>query len=157
MAEIFTKVRSFAVLTLVAAPLSVAHAGPPFVTDDPAPTDYEHFEIYLYSQGTAAGGAKTGTALGLDMNYGVLPDVQVSVTLPVDFSAPQRTRAVFGVNDAEFGIKYRFIEESDDGWRPQVSFYPSIDASFGGSHANKSTGATHEFLPLRFCSAFPLV
>ncbi|MGD0865728.1 MAG: hypothetical protein ABSA49_09245 [Rhizomicrobium sp.] len=34
-------------LVLVALPLDVAYAGPPFATDDPEPTDYGHFEIYL--------------------------------------------------------------------------------------------------------------
>jgi hypothetical protein len=137
-----------AAIALVAGPSSLAYAGPPFVTDDPEPTDYGHFEIYLYSQGTQDGDTKTGTALGLDMNYGALPNLQISLSVPVDFSAPQRRRTVFAVSDVELGVKYRFVEESADGWRPQVSFYPSIDTSLGGSRANGGSGATHEFLPL---------
>jgi hypothetical protein len=30
-----------------------ALAGPPYISDDPEPTDYQHFEIYTYSLGTA--------------------------------------------------------------------------------------------------------
>jgi hypothetical protein len=133
---------------LVAAPLSAAHAGPPFLTDDPDPTDYQQYEIYLYSQGVVDGGANTGTALGLEVNYGALPDVQVSVALPAGFSAPARSQATFGVSDAEFGVKYRFLEEEMDGWRPQVSFYPAVQAALGSSGKSLGDSATHLFLPL---------
>jgi len=27
-------------------------AGPPFVSDDPEPTDYKHYEIYTFNSGT---------------------------------------------------------------------------------------------------------
>lgn len=30
-----------------------ALAGPPYVSDDPEPTDYKHFEIYTFNNGTA--------------------------------------------------------------------------------------------------------
>ena len=30
-----------------------AVAGPPYLTDDPEPTDYKHFEIYAFTNGTA--------------------------------------------------------------------------------------------------------
>jgi hypothetical protein len=129
-------------------PLDVAHAGPPFATDDPEPTDYGHFEIYLYSQETSGDAIKTGSAVGLEVNYGALPNVQVSASLPIGFAAPAHARTTFGVSDAELGIKYRFIEEDDDGWRPQVSFYPSVDAALGNSGKTMADSATHEFLPL---------
>ena len=35
---------------------SPASAGPPFITDDPEPTDYQHWELYVFSQGTHAMG-----------------------------------------------------------------------------------------------------
>jgi hypothetical protein len=128
------------------APQSAARAGPPFVTDDPDPTDYQQFEIYLYSEGELDSSRNNGTALGLEVNYGLLPDVQVSVAIPADFSAPNRSHPVFGVSDAEFGVKYRFLEESETGWRPQVSFYPAVQAALGSSDLGES--ATHEFFPL---------
>jgi hypothetical protein len=34
-----------ATLTLVLIAASVARAGPPYLSDDPEPTDYEHYEI----------------------------------------------------------------------------------------------------------------
>jgi outer membrane putative beta-barrel porin/alpha-amylase len=123
-----------------------ANAGPPFVTDDPEPTDYGHFEIYAFTQGLSAEGSKSGTALGLEVNYGLVPDVQVSVSLPVGFSAPNRSRPRFGITDAEFGVKYRFMSEDKEGWRPQVSFYPSIDGAI--ATRNFGDNETHEFFPI---------
>jgi hypothetical protein len=35
-----------------------AVAGPPFVSDGPEPTDYKHFEIYVFSNGTATSAAR---------------------------------------------------------------------------------------------------
>lgn len=137
-----------AVLALVAAPLSAAQAGPPFATDDPEPTGYGHFEIYLYSQGTSAGGDKTGTALGLSVDYGLLPGLQVSASLPLDYDAPARAKMKFGVSDAELGVKYRFIAEDDAGWRPQISFYPSVAMALGDSGRAMGDKAMHVFLPL---------
>src|SRR6185437_10432619 len=45
-----------------------AIAGPPYVSDDPEPTDYRHFEIYTFSNGTATRDGTTG-ASGIDFNY----------------------------------------------------------------------------------------
>ncbi|MGD0144385.1 MAG: hypothetical protein ABSC92_14610 [Rhizomicrobium sp.] len=125
---------------------SIAHAGPPFATDDPEPTDYGHFEIYLYSQSVSAGNNENGPELGLEVNYGALPDLQISASLPVGFSAP--SRAEMRLSDGEFGAKYRFIEEDADGWRPQVSFYPSVEVALGNSGRNTGDSAMQEFLPL---------
>jgi len=135
-------------LALTAVPMGVAKAGPPFNTDDPDPTDYRKFEIYLYSQGTVDSGSKAGTALGLEINYGALPDVQISVALPAGFTAPSRARATLGISDVELGVKYRFIEEDESGWRPQVSFYPALEAPLGKSGKALGDSATHIFLPL---------
>jgi hypothetical protein len=140
------RVRLVIALALAAAPLSAAHAGPPFLTDDPDPTDYQQYEIYLYSLGVVDGGANTGTPLGVEVNYGALPDLQISAALPAGFTGPARTQATFGITDAEFGLKYRFIEEDEAGWRPQVSFYPAIQVALGGS--GDGDQATHEFIPL---------
>jgi hypothetical protein len=41
---------------------SSASAGPPFMTDDPEPTDYQHWELYVFSQGTHATGETGGVA-----------------------------------------------------------------------------------------------
>ena len=42
------------------------------MTDDPEPTDYRHFEIYTFTQGTAARDGASGEG-GIDFNYGGAP------------------------------------------------------------------------------------
>ena len=59
-----------------------ALAGPPYVSDDPQPTDYKHFEIYTFSNGTTTRG-DIGGAAGIDFNYGAAPNLQLTTTLPI--------------------------------------------------------------------------
>lgn len=121
-----------------------ALAGPPFVTDDPEPTDTGHFENYLYVQGTRAGGVTSGPAEGVEINYGGFPDTQLSLSVPLDFNpGPGSMGLVFA--PLGLGVKYRFIEDDDDGWRPQVAVFPQVFIPVGSaSHSVPTT----EFLPL---------
>jgi hypothetical protein len=134
-------------LALVVAP-SAAYAGPPFVTDDPEPTEYRTFEVFTYSQGTLAGGRMSDTTVGVEVDYGAAPNLQIGASLPVGFSAVSHAASHFGVIEAALGAKYRFIEEQEDGWRPQVSFYPAIQTAITRSGDSDCDSATHEFLPL---------
>jgi hypothetical protein len=99
---------------------SAAVAGPPYVTDDPVPTDYRNWEIYtgvLYDNEGAGSGNSTSPFA--EFNYGAMPNVQVS--------------ASFSNALNEFGIKTRFVQESKSS--PQISFYPSVQlASTPGAH-----------------------
>ncbi len=125
-------------------------AGPPFATDDPVPTDYEHFEIYFYSEGTYAGGNTAGTLPGIEVNYGAAPNLQISVAVPFAFDKGAGRGTLFGYGATELGAKYRFIQEDDDGWQPQVSFYPSLEIPIGDSDRPVDIGGGHTrfFLPL---------
>jgi hypothetical protein len=59
-------------LTLLLAFGTEAAAGPPFITDDPEPTDTGHWEIYNFAKGTWALGVATGQG-GFDINYNSPP------------------------------------------------------------------------------------
>ena len=56
-------------------------AGPPYLTDDPEPTDYQHFEIYTFTEGTATRDGTSGEG-GIDFNYGGAPNLQLTATVP---------------------------------------------------------------------------
>src|ERR1700739_3102617 len=118
---------------LLAVLAGAPKAGPPFVTDDPEPTAYGHFEIYLYTDGVAERDGFEAAAPALEINYGALPDLQVSAALPLDVAVPKGTPARVRIAGAELGVKYRFVEEDEDGWRPQVSVYPSFQTALGRS------------------------
>ncbi len=129
---------------LVAAISRPATAGPPFITDDPEPTDTGHFENYLYVQGTRAAGQTSGPAEGVEINYGAFPDTQLTVSIPLDFNpGPGSMGMLFA--PVGLGMKYRFIEEDGEGWRPQVAFFPQVQVPVGS--ASRNIPMT-EFLPL---------
>ena len=60
-------------------------AGPPYVTDDPEPTDFGRWEIYGFGSGTLYRRGSDGEG-GLDINYGGARDLQLSAVLSLDYS-----------------------------------------------------------------------
>ena len=89
---------------------SAASAGPPYETDDPAPTDPGHWEIYVFSAVSGARGNLDGST-GFDLNFGAAPGVQLTATLPLDFADDGAKHA--GAGDVELGIKYRFLHREE--------------------------------------------
>jgi hypothetical protein len=115
---------------------SAAYAGPPFITDDPEPTDLGHWEIYNYAQGTKIGGVFSGTG-GFDINYGGFEDVQLTAVIPADFDTGTRAHASLG--NIELAAKYRFLHQQEDSWVPDLAifprlFVPTADRHFGSGH-----------------------
>jgi Putative MetA-pathway of phenol degradation len=121
-----------------------ALAGPPYVTDDPEPTDTGHFENYFYLEGTHAVGAMGGPSAGIEINYGAFAETQLSLSLPLDPNpGPGGMGIVWAPLDG--GIKYRFIDEDANGWRPEVAFFPQFSIPVGSA---SHTTPTTELLPL---------
>lgn len=113
-----------------------ALAGPPFVTDDPAPTDYGHYEIYAFAQGSEARDGR-GSAFGIDFNYGGLPDLQLTAVLPLEIDSPLGGPTVAGLGNIELAAKYRVLHQEDIGWDVAVFpriFLPSGSAEVGEKH-----------------------
>lgn len=127
-----------------------ALAGPPYATDDPVPTDYRSFEVYMYSEGTHTDGDTSGTLAGVEVNYGAAPNLQLSVAVPFAYDTGTGRGTLYGYGAVEIGAKYRFIQEQDHGWRPQVSFYPSAELPIGDSDRPAGIGGGHAryFFPI---------
>jgi hypothetical protein len=127
---------------------SAAEAGPPFRTDDPEPVDYQHWEVYGFSAATHAEGDTAGVLPGVEINYGVIPDVQLHVIAPVAFDKPRGSGTKFGYGDTELGVKYRFIQEDENGWRPMVGIFPLIEVPTGNASRGLGTDHAQEFIPI---------
>jgi hypothetical protein len=125
-----------------------ALAGPPFLTDDPEPVAYQHWEIDTFSQGVRARNNTSGVLPGADINYGALPDVQLHIIVPMAFNATSGQPFHYGYGDTELGVKYRFIHENKESWWPEVGVYPFLEAPTGDAHRNLGAGETREFLPV---------
>jgi hypothetical protein len=102
-----------------------SYAGPPFITDDPQPVDFKHWEFYISSINTMQSGVWTGTSPHFELNYGLIQNVQVHLLLPMNYSYTRNEHTNLGYANTEFGIKYRFVQESDNA--PQIGVFPIIE------------------------------
>lgn len=126
--------------------LLTARAGPPFVTDDPEPVDYQHWEFYLASQHTQTADGWAGTAPHFELNYGVITNMQLHLIAPLAYDAPSDGSTHYGYGDTELGVKFRFLQESDQ-W-PQAAIFPLLEIPTGSESAGLGSGHVQAFLPL---------
>jgi outer membrane putative beta-barrel porin/alpha-amylase len=141
-------IRRFAFgLTIAIGPACVhpAQAGPPYVSDDPEPTDYQHYEIYLFTTGSNAADGTNGES-GIDFNYGALPDLQLTAVIPMAYSLPRDTTNAIGFGNVELAAKYRFLHQKEIGW--DVAMFPRIFLPSGSSRVGNNQPAL--LLPLWF-------
>lgn len=120
---------------------AAALAGPPFLTDDPEPVDYQHNEFYVFSTLDRVDGAQFVQAPAIEYNRGVLPDLQFHIVV----SGLRLIPGAFGLNDTELGLKYRFVQETAD--RPQIGVFPMVELPTG-SAARGGNGQAWYKLPL---------
>ncbi|HUD89135.1 MAG TPA: hypothetical protein VMR17_22000 [Xanthobacteraceae bacterium] len=118
--------------------IAPALAGPPYLTDDPEPTDYKHFEIYTFNNGTVTRD-DTGGETGIDFNYGGAPNLQLTATVPLAFDALAGGPLAAGLGNVELAAKYRFLTQENFGLDvavfPRV-FLPSAASNVGEQHAS---------------------
>ena len=107
-------------LVAVAAP---ALAGPPYLTDDPVPTDSRHWEIYAFTAGEG-GSADFDDDIGLDLNYGAVKGIQLTATLPLSFSHERGEGWRGGTGDVELAVKYRFLDDEKHGF--SAAIFPRV-------------------------------
>lgn len=125
-------------LALTAAGLALttasdADAGPPYVTDDPEPTELAGWEVYGFAAGTSFSHALEGEA-GLDLNYGAAKDLQASATLSFGYEQEGGARIHTNIADTEVGLKYRFLHQSDGTLMPDVALFPKVTLPTAGHH-----------------------
>ena len=132
-------------MPLLAAALATttpARAGPPFVTDDPVPTDHGRWEVYAFVAGVRADGA-TGGQAGLDINYGGADDLQLTAVVPLGFDTGEG-RA--GPSNVELAAKYRFLHQDKASLAPDLAFFPRVITPTGGTRLG--TGHVQLLLPV---------
>jgi hypothetical protein len=123
-------------------------AGPPYLTDDPEPVEYRHWEFYLASQHFRDLGGWSGTAPHFEVNYGVVPDVQLHLIAPLAYAAPIGEAAHYGFGDTELGVKFRFVHEGK--WVPQIGTFPFLEVPTGSQVRGLGTGSAQVFAPVWF-------
>jgi hypothetical protein len=121
-------------------------AGPPLVTDDPEPVEFQHWEVYLASLQMKSATGWSGTSPHVEVNYGVVPDVQLHIIMPLAYNAPASGGSHYGYGDTELGVKYRFVSETDS--RLQVGVFPPLEVPSGNGHEGLGSAQLQIFLPL---------
>jgi hypothetical protein len=130
----------------------IVHAGPPYVTDDPEPVEYRHWEIYLAAQYRHDSDQDSSTLPHLEVNYGFMPNAQIHLIAPMVYVKPEGQTSQYGYGDTEMGIKFRFVQESD--YIPQIAIFPLVEFPTGNENKNLGNGRTQYFLPVWLQKSF---
>lgn len=141
--SIFRRVLARGVLLAYATP---GLAGPPFFTDDPEPVDFGHNEFYTFGSLDHAGGAGAIAGPALEYNRGIARAMQFHIVVPMAWNAPLQGANATGLGDIELGIKYRFVDETND--RPQIGLFPMVELATGSARRGLGNGRTWYRLPL---------
>jgi hypothetical protein len=122
------------------------HAGPPFLTDDPEPVPYLHYEAYLFSTVDHSDGSSDVQVPAFEFNMGVITNLQLHAIVPLALSAPKDASSNYGMGDIELGAKYRFFEETE--YLPEAAVFPLVELPTGSASRGLGNGRAWEKLPL---------
>jgi hypothetical protein len=130
------------------------YAGPPFITDDPDPVPYHHWELYTFASGDRTMSTNSVEAPAIEINNGVAPNTQLHLIVPeAHYSQPGMSAT--GVGDTEFGVKYRFVTETPS--RPEVGIFPMAEVPTGDQSNELGNGKTWYRLPIWLQKSFDRV
>jgi len=119
-------------LAIIAAALCAREtsAGPPFLTDDPEPTDTGHWEVYAPLLETSGKRVDHEGSIGAEVNYGAAKDLQLTAGWAASYRHDGRGYH-WGRGDLELSAKYRFYH--DDAAGVSIAVFPGITVP-AGSH-----------------------
>ncbi len=127
-------------------------AGPPFRTDDPETVEYKHWEFYFAHTYNNDKDGVSGTGPHLELNYGVVPNVQLHILAPLAYNIPQGGSSSYGFGDLELGVKYRFVQETEK--IPMIGTFPILLSPTGNRNKGLGNGDPQLFLPIWFQKAW---
>ncbi len=122
---------------------STVVAGPPFLTDDPEPVAWRHYEAYVFSTVDRSFGSSTLQLPAVEFNLGAAPNLQLHIVIPGMYLKPP---GAYGIGDVELGAKYRFLQETAK--RPQIGIFPMLELPSGDSRRGLGNGQVWARLPV---------
>jgi hypothetical protein len=123
------------VLALLLAPYAArAQGGPPYLTTDPGTPGNGNWEINLATMLTTEPGSTTTQLPLLEVNFGLGDRLQLSFGIPYVSQSTSGAPQHSGWGNALFGVKWRFLDQGDEGW--QVSTFPQIETA-GSARAQR--------------------
>lgn len=138
----------FWMLALGAVAATESRADSPFYTDDPEFSP--GWEIKYGFTAEHNTGGNVWTAPVLDLNYAVVPNVRLNLTLAGRTLEPRTGPTVFGFADTEFKIKWRFIDADPNSWLPSIGIAPKAFFPTSDKDRGLGDGVYRAQLPLQF-------
>jgi hypothetical protein len=130
-------ISAFHVLAVLAYCSDVrAQAGPPYLTNDPGTPGNGNWEINVASIQTIARGVAVYQLPQIDLNFGLGERIQLTYEVPYVLQSSAREPLQSGWGNAYTGIKWRFLDQGEDGW--QMSTFPQWETA--GSRHGQATG-----------------
>jgi hypothetical protein len=120
-------------------------AGPPFLTDDPVPVPYQHWEFYTFSAGDRTGDTDSVNGPAIELNNGVARDTQLHLIVPESYFS-QGGMSATGLGDIEAGVKYRFVAQTKN--RPDIATFPLVELPTGNSSKGLGNGRAWYRIPI---------
>jgi hypothetical protein len=130
---------------LLTSPMQ-ASAGPPFLTDDPQPIDFRHWEAYLFTTQDVTSAGDAVNLPAIETNYGPAPNLHLHIVVPYAQNLANTAPHTSGLGDIELGVKYRFVQETAG--RPMVGVFPMAEVATGNASQGLGNGVTWYRLPL---------
>lgn len=134
------------VASLLSSPVTPVWADTPFLTDDPNPVDYSHWEVNFFSFINHTSDVSLLQAPVIQAAWGVLPALELSFTAPMTSYLDNRTFSAIGLGDIETAAKYRLMHETAI-W-PQIAIAPALDWATGNGELNTGNGGFWMKLPI---------
>lgn len=103
-----------------------AQAGPPFLSNDPGTPGNANWEINLASMQTIVRGASTYEVPQIDLNFGLGDRIQLTFEIPYVVQSSSGRPDQSGWGNAYPGVKWRFLDQGEDGW--QMSTFPQVES-----------------------------
>lgn len=135
--------RKASLLVLFGVTSAAVLAGPPFLTDDPEPVAYGHYEAYSFATFSRSPGSTFATLPAFEFNMGSAPNLQLHMVVPGAYIHPN---GAYGMGDVEVGAKYRFLQEGRN--RPQVAIFPLLELPSGTARSGLGNGHFWARLPV---------
>ncbi len=130
---------------ILAACAARGWAGPPFITDDPEPVDYRHWEVYISSITIQDPTGSSGTEPHIEVNNGIVPNVQLHIIMPSAYDRPPGGPTSRGYGDTEVGVvplRAGGIASA------MVGIFPLFELPTGSAEKGLGTGYLHVFIPV---------
>lgn len=108
-----------------------AQAGPPFLTNDPGTPGNLQWEINIGFMPTIARDIADYQLPQIDLNFGVGDRVQLTYEIPYVLQTSTGQPRQSGWSNAFPGVKWRFLDQGEDGW--QASVFPQLQTSASAS------------------------